>query len=110
METRSTSHAQFLFDHSDVPGAESIEGRRIVALQAQAREMAQTAVENELILAPAEPETVGILPFVVDGDEAYQPLSVGLAHMLTTDLALLRRFPIGGARAVGRTPSGTGAS
>ena len=87
-------YAQFLFDHSDVPGAESIEGRRIVALQAQAREMAQTAVENELILAPAEPETVGILPFVVDGDEAYQPLSVGLAHMLTTDLALLRRFPL----------------
>lgn len=87
-------YAQFIFDHGDAPGAGAVEGRRMVALQAQARQMAQSAVENELILAPAEPETVGILPFVVDGAEAYQPLSVGLAHMLTTDLALLRRFPL----------------
>jgi tetratricopeptide (TPR) repeat protein len=35
-----------------------------------------------------------VFPFLVDGDPAYQALSVGLAHMLTTDLALLRRFPL----------------
>jgi tetratricopeptide (TPR) repeat protein len=45
-------------------------------------------------LLPAEPQTVGVLPFLVDGNPEYQPLSVGLAHMLTTDLALLQRFPM----------------
>ena len=87
-------YAQFLFEHGDTPGAQAVEGRRIIALQLQAREMVRAAVRNEKNLAPAEPETVGVLPFIVDGDSTYHPLSVGLAHMLTTDLALLRRFPL----------------
>lgn len=87
-------YAQFLFDHGDSPGAQAVEGRRVIALQGQARSMARAAVQNEENLAPAEPETVGVLPFIVDGTPEYQALSVGLAHMLTTDLALLRRFPL----------------
>jgi tetratricopeptide (TPR) repeat protein len=87
-------YAQFLFEHGDAPGAQAVEGRRTIALQLKARAMAREAVQNEGNLAPAEPETVGVLPFVVDADSVYHTLSVGLAHMLTTDLALLRRFPL----------------
>ncbi|MFH1765565.1 MAG: CsgG/HfaB family protein [Gemmatimonadota bacterium] len=87
-------YAQFLFEQGDAPGAQAVEGRRTIALQLKARAMARDAVQNEETLAPAEPETVGVLPFVVDGDSVYHTLSVGLAHMLTTDLALLRRFPL----------------
>jgi tetratricopeptide (TPR) repeat protein len=87
-------YAEFLFEHGDAPGAQGVEGRRVVALQLKARAAAREAVQNEQGLPPAEPETVGVLPFIVDGDPSYQALSVGLAHMLTTDLALLRRFPL----------------
>ncbi len=87
-------YAQFLFEHGDTPGAQALEGRRVVALQLKAREAARVAIRNEETLAPAEPETVGVLPFIVDGGPAYQALSLGLAHMLTTDLALIRRFPL----------------
>lgn len=87
-------YAQFLFEHGDQPGAQAVEGRRTVALRLKAREAARVAIRNEESMAPAEPETVGVLPFIVDGDPAYEALSVGLAHMMTTDLALLRRFPL----------------
>jgi len=87
-------YAGYLFEHGDTPGAQAVEGRRVVALQLKARATARAAIQNEEGLAPAEAETVGVLPFLVDGDPSYQALSVGLAHMLTTDLALLRRFPL----------------
>ena len=89
-----TLYADFLSRHGDVPGAAAVEGRRIMAFQAHARELARRALREEEELAPADSETVGVLPFLVDGDPIYQPLSVGLAHMLTTDLALLGRFPL----------------
>lgn len=89
-----TLYARFLSQHGGVPGAAAVEGRRAIALQAQARSVVQAAIREEESLAPADPETLGVLPFVVDGDSIYQPLSVGLAHMLTTDLALLGRFPL----------------
>jgi len=87
-------YAQFLLEHGDSPGAQAVGGRRIETLHRQARQAARDAVRNEESLAPADPETVGVLPFIVDGDSTYQALSVGLAHMLTTDLALLGRFPL----------------
>jgi tetratricopeptide (TPR) repeat protein len=87
-------YAGYLFEYGDRPGAQAVEGRRVVALQLKARETAREALREEEALEPAEPETVGVLPFIVDGDPSYQALSVGLAHMLTTDLALLRRFPL----------------
>ena len=89
-------YTSFLSQHGDVPGAAAVEGRRAIALQAHATELVKAAIEAELegMLEPADPETVGVLPFLVDGDSIYHPLSVGLAHMLTTDLALLGRFPL----------------
>jgi len=85
-------YAEYLREHGDVPGAQAVEGQRSETLRLQAREVAREAVANEESLQPADPETVGVLPFLVDADPSYQPLSVGLAQMLTTDLALLNRF------------------
>lgn len=87
-------YAQFLFEHGDAPGAQALEGQRLVALQAKARALAREALQTEQDRGPAESEAVGVLPFIVDGGPTYEALSVGLAHMLTTDLALLRRFPM----------------
>jgi tetratricopeptide (TPR) repeat protein len=87
-------YARFVQDYAESPGVAVVEGRRVTALQQQAREQARLVVEREEALGPANPQTVGVFPFIVDGDSAYHPLSVGLAHMLTTDLALLRRFPL----------------
>jgi tetratricopeptide (TPR) repeat protein len=87
-------YTSFLSSYGDVPGAAAVEGRRAIALQAHAKELVRAAIQEEDVLEPGDPETVGVLPFVVAGDSVYQPLSVGLAHMLTTDLALLGRFPL----------------
>ncbi len=87
-------YAGFIQEHGDAPGAAAVEGRRTLALQLHARQSARSAVDREGSLGPADPQTVGVLPFIVAGDSAYHALSVGLAHMLTTDLALLRRFPL----------------
>lgn len=84
----------FLSQYGDLPGAAAVEGRRAIAFQERAKSLVRRAIRDEEELAPADPETVGVLPFLVDGDSIYHPLSVGLAHMLTTDLALLGRFPL----------------
>lgn len=85
-------YAGFIELYEDAPGAAAVEGRRALALRDRAREEAQAAIQGEETLQPADPETVGVLPFLIDGDTTYHPLSAGLAHMLTTDLALLQRF------------------
>src|SRR2546422_6598843 len=36
------------------------------------------------------PATLAVLPLVIAGDSSFQPLSRGLAELLTTDLALIR--------------------
>jgi tetratricopeptide (TPR) repeat protein len=87
-------YARFIQEHGDVAGVAAVEGRRVIALQMRAREVARSALEREEALGPADPETVGVLPFIVDAGPEYEALSVGLAHMLTTDLALLRRVPL----------------
>jgi tetratricopeptide (TPR) repeat protein len=87
-------YSSFIQEHGDSRGAAAVEGRRVIALQMQARQVARSALEREESLGPADPETVGVLPFIVDAGPEYQSLSTGLAHMLTTDLALLRRFPL----------------
>ena len=84
----------FLDAHSDARGAAAVEGRRLIALQAQARVQARLALQREEALAPSGGEAVAVLPFLVDGDAEYQPLAAGLAHMLSTDLAVIGRFPL----------------
>jgi hypothetical protein len=87
-------YSAFTEANRDSPGVAAVEGRRVLALRRQARQVAQTAIENQENLEPADPERVGVLPFLVEGDSTYYPLRAGLANMLTTDLALLQRFPM----------------
>jgi tetratricopeptide (TPR) repeat protein len=63
-----------------------------LALRTQATQTAKLALAREsalTALAP-EPATVAVLPVTIAGDSSLQPLSRGLAELLTTDLALVR--------------------
>jgi tetratricopeptide (TPR) repeat protein len=82
----------FIDANPNAPGVGAVEGRRVVAFRRQARAVARNAIQNEESLEPPDPETVGVLPFLVEGDTAYHSLRLGLANMLTTDLAMIQRF------------------
>jgi tetratricopeptide (TPR) repeat protein len=90
------TYARFAEEHGDEPGATAVDGRREIALRRQATALAQRAIrfEDSLAAVPPDPQAVGVLPLVIDGEASYQPLSRGLAHMITTDLALLGRFRV----------------
>lgn len=63
-----------------------------LALRRQATETAKLALAREstlTTLAP-EPSTLVVLPVTIAGDSSFQPLSRGLAELLTSDLALVR--------------------
>jgi TolB-like protein len=77
------------------PQARGIAGVRALAqlsLRAQATQTAKLAVarESTLTAQPPEPSTLAILPVTIAGDSTLQPLSRGLAEMLTSDLAMIR--------------------
>src|SRR5260370_340857 len=61
-------------------------------LRAAAEGGGRQAVAREagLALHPPQPATVAVLPLVIAGDSSVQPLSRGLAELITTDLAYLR--------------------
>lgn len=84
----------FIAANPDGRGAGAIRARADLALRAGAVQGARLALarEDELSQQPADPQTVAVLPVQVVGDSTYQPLSRGLAQMLTSDLALLERF------------------
>ncbi|MGD2122418.1 MAG: tetratricopeptide repeat protein [Gemmatimonadota bacterium] len=85
-------YAEFIDANPDAPGVSAVEGRRVIAFKSQARAVARSAIQNEENLQTPDPETVGVLPFLVEGDPTYHPLRVGLANMLTNDLAMIQRF------------------
>lgn len=63
-----------------------------MALRTQAAQNAKLALAREstvTTLAP-EPATLAVLPVTIAGDSSLQPLSRGLAELLTTDLAFVR--------------------
>lgn len=84
----------FLATAPDAPGGAAVRGRSHMAQRALAVVQARRALEDETRLsdAPAEATTVAVLPLLVTGDETYQPLSLGLAALITADLSLLDRF------------------
>lgn len=87
-------YATYMTANADRPGAAAIRAQQGVVRRDRAIAQARDALarEGELSQVPAEPTTVAVLPVQVDGDSTYQPLSRGLAEILTTDLALLERF------------------
>lgn len=84
----------FLTAHADGRGVGAVRSRRLLVERAQATQSARSALarESELAQAPRDPSVVAVLPLRIVGDSSYQPLSRGLAQMLTSDLALLERF------------------
>jgi hypothetical protein len=65
-----------------------------MALRAQAAQNAKLALarESTLTTMAPEPSTLAVLPVTIAGDSSLQPLSRGLAELLTTDLALVRNL------------------
>ena len=82
----------FVEAHPTAPGVGAVRARSALALRAAADQTARAALANESQLAhlPPEPHTLAVLPVVVAGDSSVQPLSRGLAELITTDLATIR--------------------
>jgi tetratricopeptide (TPR) repeat protein len=87
-------YAEYLAAFPEHDGAPAVRARDLIARRALANERARMALarEDELSQQPGDAQTVAVLPLEVAGDSSYQPLSRGLAEMLTADLALLERF------------------
>lgn len=58
------------------------------------RARASIAREAEISAEPADPASVGVLPLTVEGPPEYEPLGVGLAELLTTDLSITGRLSV----------------
>jgi tetratricopeptide (TPR) repeat protein len=89
-----TVYRAFLTNNPDAPGSPAVRAREMLAVRARSTQRARQALQQESQLAsqPADPATVAVLPLQITGDSSYQPLSRGLAQILTSDLALLQRF------------------
>ncbi len=87
-------YADYLAAYPEHDGAGAVRARELLARRARANAQARQALarEQELAQQPGDPQTVAVLPLDIAGDSSYQPLSRGLAEMLTSDLALLQRF------------------
>lgn len=87
-----TTYDTFLASRPEGRGSASVSARRLGAVRTRATARAQEAMGREADLQPGDPQTLAVLPLEIVGEEQYQPLSRGLAELLTADLALLQRF------------------
>jgi tetratricopeptide (TPR) repeat protein len=87
-------YREFLARYPDRPGAPAVRAREMFAVRERATVRARNALAREAALTeqPADLQTLAVLPIDIAGDSSYQPLSRGLAEMMTADLALLERF------------------
>jgi hypothetical protein len=86
------TYTDFATRHPQARGVGAVRALAQLALRTQATLTAQLALQRESTLtaqAP-EPSTIAVLPMTIAGDSSLQPLSRGLAELLTTDLALIR--------------------
>jgi tetratricopeptide (TPR) repeat protein len=86
------TYNDFAAQYPAARGVAALRGKAQLALRAQAEQTAQEALAHEADLAaqPPRPATVAVLPLVISGDSSVQPLSRGLAELITTDLAYIR--------------------
>lgn len=86
------TYSDFAAQHPSARGVAAVRARAQIALRASAERTAQQALAREAELASQPPEaaTLAVLPVVVAGDSSVQPLSRGLAELITTDLAYIR--------------------
>jgi len=93
----------FAAEHPRARGVAALRAKAQLALRRAAEQTARQALAREAELAQQPPQaaTVAVLPLVIAGDSSVQPLSRGLAELITTDLAhirslrLLERLQIG---------------
>lgn len=88
------TYTDFARRHPQARGLAGVRALAELALRAQATRNAKLALAREstlTTLAP-EPSTIAVLPLTIAGDSSLQPLSRGLAELLTTDLALVRNL------------------
>ena len=88
------TYTDFARRHPDARGIAGVRALAQIALRTQATQTAKLALAREstlTALAP-EPSTIAVLPMTIAGDSSLQPLSRGLADLLTTDLALVRNL------------------
>ena len=87
-----TTYTDFAAQHPNARGVATLRAKAQLALRAAAEHTARQALAREAELAnqPPQPATVAVLPLVVAGDSTVQPLSRGLAELITTDLAYIR--------------------
>ncbi len=86
------TYSDFASRHPRARGVAAVRALAQLALRAQATQTAKLALarESTLTTLPPEPSTVAVLPLTIAGDSSLQPLSRGLAELITSDLALVR--------------------
>src|SRR5207244_4536613 len=85
-------YSDFAAQHPNARGVAALRAKAQLALRAAAERTARQALarEAQLALQPPQPATVAVLPLVIARDSSVQPLSRGLAELVTTDLAYIR--------------------
>src|SRR5438034_2601320 len=103
------TYNDFAARHPDARGVAALRARAQLALRAGAEQTARQALarETELAQQPPQAATVAVLPVAISGDSSYQPLSRGLAELLTTDLALIRTLRLLERLQIGRSEEHT---
>jgi len=86
------TYTDFTARYPQARGVGAVRALAQLALRTQAAQTAQLALarESTLTALPPEPSTLAVLPVTIVGDSSLQPLSRGLAELLTSDLALVR--------------------
>lgn len=86
------TYNDFAAQHPHARGVAALRAKAQLALRTAAERTAQQALAHEAELAQQPPRaaTVAVLPLVIAGDSSVQPLSHGLAELITTDLAYVR--------------------
>ena len=86
------TYRDFAAAHPQTRGVAVLRAKQQLALRSGAIQSAHAALthEAELSSQPPQPSTLAVLPMTISGDSTYQPLSRGLAELVTTDLALVR--------------------
>jgi tetratricopeptide (TPR) repeat protein len=88
------TYSDFATQHPKARGIAAIRAKAQLALRTQAEQTARQALASESTLTrlPPEPSTLAVLPLTISagGDSTFQPLSRGLAELMTSDLSLVR--------------------
>lgn len=88
------TYSDFARRYPQARGLSGVRALAEMALRAQATQNAKLALARESTLTSLTPEpaTLAVLPLTIAGDSGFQPLSRGLAELMTTDLALIRNL------------------